>query len=99
CAVMKENVTRCFRKDENGGTAAPGRLGLGGDAGGILDVGRPPVHRYESRGPLDAMQPGADCGKGREVEVAALGDMGVAIQRDVGDGELVGGEILMGLEM
>ena len=58
-----------------------------------------PVHRHEAGCLLDPAQPCADGGEGGEVEVAAVGDMGVAIQRDVGDGELAGGEVLMGLEM
>src|SRR5712671_4664298 len=59
---------------------------LGGDAG-CLDLGAGlPVHRDEAGGLLDPPQPAADRREGREVEVAAVGDMGVAVQRDVGDG-------------
>ena len=65
--------------------------------GGIVDLGsRLPVHGHETGGLFDPPQPGADRGECREVEVAAVGDMGVAVQRDVGDGELAGGEISRG---
>src|SRR5258707_5027968 len=52
-----------------------------------------PVHRNESRGLLDSPQPGADRGEGREVVVAVVGDMGIAVERDVRDRELARGEI------
>src|SRR6267154_5069625 len=72
---------------------------LGGNAG-CLDLGAGlPVHRDEAGGLLDPPQPAADRREGREVEVAAVGDMGVTVQRDVGDGELAGSKILMGLEV
>ena len=54
---------------------------------------RAPVHGDETGGLFDPPQPGADRREGRQIIVAAVGDMGVAIERDVGDGELVGREI------
>src|SRR6516225_8576736 len=47
----------------------------------------------------DALEPGADRGKSGEVEVAFIGDVGVAVERDVGDGVAFGGEEAVGREM
>src|SRR5258705_3843845 len=59
---------------------------LGGDAGPVVDLGAgPPVHVDETRRLLDPSQPRADRRKCREVVIAAVGDMGVAVERDIGD--------------
>src|SRR6266699_20361 len=68
--------------------------GLGCDAGGILDFSAGlPVHRNESRDLLDPPQPRPDRGKCHEVVIAAVGDMGVAIERNIGDCQLARGKI------
>src|SRR3984885_2188941 len=67
--------------------------GLGRRFGGL------PVHADEAGGLLDASQPGPNRREGREVVVALIGDMGVAVERDIGDRELAGGEIVVGLEV
>ncbi len=59
----------------------------------------PPIHRDKSGGLLDPLQPCPDRREGRQVEVAAVGDVGVAVERDVGDGELLGGEVGVPLEV
>jgi len=62
---------------------------LGGDTGPVVDLGAgPPVHVDESRRLLDPSQPGADRRECREIVVAAFGDMGVAVERNIGDREL-----------
>ncbi len=70
---------------------------LGGNARGIVDFGAGvPIHRDEAGGLFDAAQPCADRRECREIVIAAVGDMGVAIERDIGDRELAGGEIFDG---
>src|SRR5882672_1657907 len=58
-------------------------LNLGGNTGRIVDLGatRPPVHVDKARSLLDPPQPCANRGECREVVIAAVGDMGVAVER------------------
>src|SRR5579871_3520717 len=60
---------------------------------------RLPVHRHKAGDLLDPSEPGADRWKGRQVIVALVGDMGVAVQRYVGDRELTGSEIVVHSEV
>src|SRR5665647_102520 len=48
---------------------------------------RLPVHRHVARFRSDAVEPGADRRIAAEVEVALMGDVGVGVERYVGDGE------------
>src|ERR1700734_2352684 len=61
--------------------------------------GRMPIHPDVAGLLGDALEPGADGGESGEVEVAFIGDVGIAVERDVGDGVAVGGEEAMGREM
>src|SRR3981189_309899 len=76
-------------------------LNLGGNTGRIVDLGaaRPPVHVDKARGLLDPPQPCTNRGECREVVIAAVGDMGVAVERDIRDRELARCEICVGLEV
>src|SRR5215475_5336139 len=73
--------------------------GAGSDTRGVVDLVRTPVHRDKARSLFDALEPGADRREGRELEIAEFSDMGVAVEGDVGDSELVRGEKIMRLEM
>jgi hypothetical protein len=75
------------------------RLEARGDACGILELRRPPIHRDETWARFDPLQPGPYRRELPKVKVAAVGEMGIAVERDVGDCELAGREILMGLEV
>jgi hypothetical protein len=61
--------------------------------------GGTPVHRDVAGLVGNPLEPGPDSVKSGEVEVAFIGDMGVAIERDVGDGVAVRGEKTLGREM
>src|SRR6478609_3236414 len=56
------------------------RSGLGADLGVL-----PPVHGDKARSLLDPVQPRSNRGECGEVVIAAIGDMGIAIKRDVRD--------------
>src|SRR5213076_571074 len=47
----------------------------------------------------DAIEPGADVGKAGEVVVALVREVGVGVERDVGDGVAVGCEVAVLLEV
>src|SRR4051794_3584125 len=61
--------------------------------------GRMPVHRHVAGLIDDAVEPGADCGKGVELEVALVREVRVAVERNVGDGIVAGGEEVVPREM
>src|ERR1700687_831269 len=75
-------------------------LNLGGNAGRIVELGAgPPVHGDEALCLFAPPQPCANRGECREVVIAAVGDMGVAVEGDIREGELARCEICMGLEV
>src|SRR4029078_2190148 len=58
-----------------------------------------PVHRHVAGWIDDAVEPGADRRKIVEREIALMGDVGVAVERDVRDGVMAGGEEVVRREM
>jgi hypothetical protein len=51
-----------------------------------LRVSGPPVERHVAGLRLDSFQPGADARIGSKVEAAFIGNVGVGVERDIGDG-------------
>src|SRR5258707_5064778 len=107
-AILRRHAVEKWRKDGRGNRYARysrcptlfSGSSLGGDTGPVVDLGAGfPVHGHESRRLLDPPQPRADRRECREVIIAAVGDMAVAVERDIGDRELAGGKIFMRLEV
>src|SRR6516164_7525924 len=63
------------------------------------DVLGPPIHRDIARLRRHALEPGTDLRKGREVVIARMREVGVGIERDVGDAVTIAHKIAMVLEM
>src|SRR3954452_20033936 len=81
-AILRRPIKRKWRDCGNGDPYAryspecDRPSGASGDAGGVLDVGWSPVHCDEAGGRFHALEPVPDRREGREVEVAAVGEVG-----------------------